>query len=105
MVCFNPRASREGRATDGLALRHVVADVSTHARPVKDARRAFMPCLPWPCRVSTHARPVKDARPPGGTLLLSHIRVSTHARPVKDARHEQNGVVTIDGVFQPTRVP
>ncbi len=55
--------------------------------------------------VSTHARPVKDARPSSKRLSPKPPNVSTHARPVKDARPEKSIAPNAMWQFQPTRVP
>jgi len=126
---FNPRASREGRAAAGHGRVQLDCNVSTHARPVKDARRhqpgrrgapgaRFNPrasregraaCKAndtWPAYgVSTHARPVKDARPRQVDLQGLVVQVSTHARPVKDARPTTRSSWRSNCWFQPTRVP
>ncbi len=91
---FNPRASREGRATSRFGADVVDGLVSTHARPVKDARRGFNPRASREGRATCRRKDKPD-----------ELDVSTHARPVKDARPAAQEVTFIGNVFQPTRVP
>ncbi len=81
LVCFNPRARREARATLRLPAARIRQNVSIHARAVK------------------RARPVEIWR------IGEMSTVSIHARAVKRARRTVRKVTTLQQLFQSTRAP